>query len=31
MNQAAVIVADYNAIVVEMLENNTDPLASQVQ
>jgi hypothetical protein len=25
-----VIVADYNAIVVEMLENNADPLAAQV-
>jgi nicotinamidase-related amidase len=30
MNQAGVIVADYNAIVVEMLENNADPLATQV-
>ena len=30
MNQAGVIVADYNAIVVEMLENNADPLAAQV-
>ena len=30
MTQAGVIVADYNAIVVEMLANNTDRLASQV-
>jgi hypothetical protein len=30
MTQAGVIVADYNAIVVEMLENNADPLAPQV-
>jgi nicotinamidase-related amidase len=30
MNQAGVIVADYNAIVVEMLANNADPLAAQV-
>jgi len=30
MTQAGVIVADYNAIVVEMLANNADPLASQV-
>ena len=30
MTQAGVIVADYNAIVVEMLENNADPLAAQV-
>lgn len=30
MTQAGVIVADYNAIVVEMLANNKDPLASQV-
>ena len=29
MNQAEVIVADYNAIVVEMLENNADPLAGR--
>ena len=30
MTQAGVIVADYNAIVVEMLANNADPLAAQV-
>ena len=30
MTQAGVIVADYNAIVVEMLANNADPLAPQV-
>ena len=30
MTQAGVTVADYNAIVVEMLANNTDRLASQV-
>ncbi len=30
MTQAGVIVADYNAIVVEMLGNNADPLAAQV-
>lgn len=30
MTQAGVIVADHNAIVVEMLANNADPLASQV-
>jgi nicotinamidase-related amidase len=30
MTQAGVIVADYNAIVVEMLANNADPLATQV-
>ena len=30
MTQAGVIVADYNAIVVEMLANNSDPLAAQV-
>lgn len=30
MTQAGVIVADYNAIVVEMLANNTDQLAPQV-
>jgi nicotinamidase-related amidase len=29
MTQAGVIVADYNAIVVEMLANNADPLAAQ--
>ena len=30
MTQAGVIVADHNAIVVEMLANNADPLAAQV-
>jgi nicotinamidase-related amidase len=30
MTQAGVIVSDYNAIVVEMLANNADPLAAQV-
>jgi nicotinamidase-related amidase len=30
MNQAGVIVADCNAIVVEMLANNADPLAAEV-
>jgi len=30
MTQAGVIVADHNAIIVEMLANNTDPLAAQV-
>ena len=30
MTQAGVIVGDYNAIVVEMLANNSDPLAAQV-
>ena len=30
MTQAGVIVSDYNAIVVEMLANNADPLATQV-
>ena len=30
MTQAGVIVADYNAIVVEMLGNNADPFAVQV-
>jgi nicotinamidase-related amidase len=30
MNQAGVVVADHNAIVVEMLANNADPLAAQV-
>jgi nicotinamidase-related amidase len=30
MTQAGVIVSDYNAIVVEMLANNDDPLAAQV-
>ena len=30
MTQAGVTVADYNAIVVEMLANNADPLAAQV-
>jgi nicotinamidase-related amidase len=30
MSQAGVIVADYNAIVVEMLANNADPSAAQV-
>jgi hypothetical protein len=30
MTQAGVIVADFNAIVVEMLGNNADPLAAQV-
>jgi len=30
MTQAGVIVADHNAIVVEMLANNSDPLAAQV-
>jgi nicotinamidase-related amidase len=30
MTQAGVIVVDYNAIVVEMLANNADPLAAQV-
>jgi hypothetical protein len=30
MTQAGVIVTDYNAIVIEMLANNADPLAAQV-
>jgi nicotinamidase-related amidase len=30
MTQAGIIVSDYNAIVVEMLANNADPLATQV-
>jgi nicotinamidase-related amidase len=30
MTQAGVIVADHNAIVVEMLANNADPMATQV-
>jgi nicotinamidase-related amidase len=30
MTQAGVIVSDYNAIVVEMLANNADPMATQV-
>jgi nicotinamidase-related amidase len=30
MTQAGVIVADYNAIIVEILANNADPLAAQV-
>lgn len=30
MNQAGVVIADHNAIVVEMLANNADPLAAQV-
>ena len=30
MTQVGVIVADYNAIIVEILDNNADPLAAQV-
>ena len=30
MNLARVIVAEYNSIVVEILANNADPLATQV-